>query len=131
VSRLAIRRGRSVRAKISGEGVAPGEYFFGFCKTRHILLSNSANCTVLRTVFLTQYRRVSDRRTDRRICYSTCNASIAARCKNQCVHRHRRVGLSDLWEITDNSSETVQDRETYGQRAMMSLSHCALISNSR
>jgi len=28
------------------------------------LLSNSANCTVLRAVVLTQYRRVMDRRTD-------------------------------------------------------------------
>jgi len=38
--------------------------FFGFYKTRHILLSNTANCTVLRAVVLTQYRRVTDRRTD-------------------------------------------------------------------
>jgi len=28
------------------------------------LLSNGANCTVLRAVVLTQYRRVTDRRTD-------------------------------------------------------------------
>jgi len=28
------------------------------------LLSNSANCTVLRAVVLTQYRRVTDRQTD-------------------------------------------------------------------
>jgi len=32
-------------------------------KTRHILLSNGANCTVLRAVVLTQYRRVTDGRT--------------------------------------------------------------------
>ena len=38
---------------------------FGFYKTRHILLSNGANCTVLRAVVLTQYRRVMDRQTDR------------------------------------------------------------------
>ena len=66
--------GRSVRAKISGEGVVPGEYFFSFYKTRHILLSGSANCTVLRAVILTQYRRATDgqtdRRTDRRNCRS-------------------------------------------------------------
>jgi len=37
---------------------------FGFYKTRHILLSNSANCTVLLAVVVTQYRRVTDRRTD-------------------------------------------------------------------
>ena len=53
-----------------GEGVNPREYFFGFYKIRHILLSNSANCTVLRAVVFTQYRRVTDRRTDRRNCYS-------------------------------------------------------------
>ena len=75
---LLSGRGRSVRAKISGEGVVPGEYFFGFYKTRHILLSESANCTVLRAVALTQYGRVTggltdrqtDRQTDRRNCYS-------------------------------------------------------------
>jgi len=50
--------------KFQGEGVVPGEYFFGLYKTRHILLSNSANCTVLRAVVLTQYRRVTDRQTD-------------------------------------------------------------------
>jgi len=54
--------GRSVRAKISGD---PGKgsswgIFFGFYKTRHILLSDSANCTVLCAVVLTQYRRVTD-----------------------------------------------------------------------
>jgi len=38
---------------------------FCFYKTRHILLSNSANCTVLRAVVLTQYRRVTDRQMDR------------------------------------------------------------------
>ena len=52
--------------KFQGEGVVPREYFFGFYKTRHILLSNSANCTVLRAVVLTQYRRVTDRQTDGR-----------------------------------------------------------------
>jgi len=62
--------GGSVRAKISGEGVVPGEYFFGFYKTRHILLYDSANCTVIRAVILTQYRRVTDGRTDRGNCYS-------------------------------------------------------------
>jgi len=56
--------GRSDRAKISGGRGRPWEYFFGFYKTRHILLSDSANCTVLRAVVLTQYRRVTDGQTD-------------------------------------------------------------------
>jgi len=34
------------------------------------LLSNGANCTVLRAVVLTQYRRVTDGQTDRRNCCS-------------------------------------------------------------
>jgi len=50
--------------KFQGKGSSLG-IFFGFYKTRHILLSDSANCTVPRAVVLTQYRRVTDRRTDR------------------------------------------------------------------
>jgi len=42
----------------------PWRIFFGFYKTRHILLSDSANCIVLRAVVLTQYRRVTVGRTD-------------------------------------------------------------------
>jgi len=65
-SRLAaIRRVRSVRVKISGGRGRPWGIFFGFYKTRHILLSDSANCTVLRAVVLTQYRHVTDRQTDK------------------------------------------------------------------
>ena len=66
---LLFGEGGSVLAKISGEGVIPGEYFFLVSRkldTCDILLSHSANCTVLRAVVLTQYRRV----TDGRNCYS-------------------------------------------------------------
>ena len=56
--------GRSLEAKISGGRGRPWGIFFGFYKTRQILLSNNANCTVLRAVVLTQYRRVTDRRTE-------------------------------------------------------------------
>jgi len=61
---LPSEGGRSLGAKISGGRVVPVEYFFGFYKTRHILLSDSANCTVLRAVVLTRYRRVTDDQTD-------------------------------------------------------------------
>jgi len=54
--------GRSLGAKISGGRGRPWGTFVGFYKTRHILLSDSANCTVLRAVVLTQYRRVTGRR---------------------------------------------------------------------
>ena len=58
--------GRSLWAKISGGRGRRWRIFFGFYKTRHILLSNGANCTLLRAAVLTQYRRVTDRRTDGR-----------------------------------------------------------------
>jgi len=57
--------GRSLAAKISEGKGRPWEIFFGFYKTRHILLSDNAKCTVLRAVVSTQYRRACDRRTDR------------------------------------------------------------------
>jgi len=81
VSKLAAFRSH-LEPKFQGSSLGT---YFGFYKTRHILLSDSASCTVLRAVVLTQYRRVTDRRTDRRNCrskYTACNASIAARCKN-------------------------------------------------
>ena len=56
--------GRSLGAKISGGSGRPWGIFFGFYKTRHILLSKGANCIVLLAVVLTQYRRVTDGRTD-------------------------------------------------------------------
>ena len=56
--------GRSLCAKISGGRGRPWGILFGFYKTRHILLSNGANCTVLRAVVLTQYRRVTDGQTE-------------------------------------------------------------------
>jgi len=58
--------GRSLRVKISGGRGRPWGIFFVFYKTRHSLLSDSPNCTVLRAVVLTQYRRVTDGQTDRR-----------------------------------------------------------------
>ena len=56
--------GRSLGAKITGGRGHPWKIFFGFYKTRHILLSNGANCIVLRAVVLTQYRRATDGQTD-------------------------------------------------------------------
>jgi len=52
----------------------------GFYKTRHILLSDSANCTVLRAVVLTQYRRVTDTRTDGNAVANTALVMRALRC---------------------------------------------------
>jgi len=58
--------GRSLGAKISGGRGHP----WGIFLVRHILLSCNANCTVLRAIVLTQYRRVTDGRTDGRNCHS-------------------------------------------------------------
>ena len=44
----------------------PWGIFFGFYKTRHILISDNANRTVLRAVVLAKYRLVTDGRTDGR-----------------------------------------------------------------
>jgi len=55
---------KTLGAKISGGRGRPWGNFFGFYKTRHFFLSNSLNCTVLRAVVLTQYRRVTDRQPD-------------------------------------------------------------------
>jgi len=54
--------GKSLGAKILEGRGRPWGIFVGFYKTRHILLSDSANCTVLRAVVLTQYQRVTDGR---------------------------------------------------------------------
>ena len=55
--------------RFQGKGSSLGN-IFGFYKTRHILLSASANCTVLRAVVLTQYWRVMDGQTDGQNCCS-------------------------------------------------------------
>ena len=45
--------GRSLSHDFRGRGRTSLGNIFDFCKTRHILLSDSANCTVLRAVVLT------------------------------------------------------------------------------
>ena len=85
---LLSGEGRPLGANISGEGVVPGEYFFGFYKTRHILLSNSENCTVLRAVVLLQYLRVTDRRTDRqKVGIAIASTALAIRALRRAVKR--------------------------------------------
>ena len=78
--------GRWLWAQISEGRGRPWGIFFGFYKTRHILLSNGGNCTVLRADVLTQYRRVTDRQTDRRtelpLLIQRLQCEHCARCKN-------------------------------------------------
>jgi len=76
---LLSGEGWSLGAKISGGRGRPWGIFFGFYKTRQILLSESANCTVLRAVVLTQYQRVTDGQTDGNAIASTALAMRALR----------------------------------------------------
>jgi len=76
---LLSGEGGSLCAKISGGRGRPLGILFGFYKTRHILLSDSAKCTVLRAVVLTQYRHVTDRQTDGIAVASTALAMRALR----------------------------------------------------
>ena len=66
----------------------PWGILFGFYKTRHILLSDSANCTVLRAFVLTQYRRVTDGRTDRQTDRQTDGIAVASTALAMRALRH-------------------------------------------
>jgi len=92
VSRLAaIRRGKSLGAKISGGRGRSWRILCGFYKTRHILLSDSANCTVLRAVVLTQYRRVTDGQTDG---IAVASTALAMRALRRAVKTQRSTVLA-------------------------------------
>jgi len=69
-SRLCYQAGVGhLEPRFQGEGVVPGEYFLVSTKLDTFCYL-SANCTVLRAVVLTQYRRVTDGQTDKRNCCS-------------------------------------------------------------
>ena len=79
-----------------GGSGSPWGIFFGFYKTRHILLSDNANCTVLRAVVLTQYRRVTDGQTDGIAIASTALAMRALR-RRAVIKLYYRVSGCDSW----------------------------------
>ena len=86
--------GRSLAAKISGRRGRSWGIFFGFYKTWHILLSDSANCTVLRAIVLTQYRRVTDRQTDGQTDGIAVDSTVLAVMKHQnytCCKKRARI----------------------------------------
>jgi len=89
--------GRSLAAKISGRRGRPWEYFFGFYKTRHILVSNSANCTVLHAIILTQYRGVTDRQRDRQTDgIAVASTALAMRALRRAVNTRTANFPSDI-----------------------------------
>ena len=77
-TRCYLERVGHLEPRFQGKGSFLGN-IFGFYKTRHILLSDNANCTVLRAVVLTQYRRVTDGQTDGIAVASTTLAMRALR----------------------------------------------------
>jgi len=88
--------GRSLGAKISGGRGRPWGIFFGFYKTRHILLPDSPNCTVLGAVVLTQYRRVTDGRTDRQTDgIAVASTALAIRALRRAVKTENSPYLSN------------------------------------
>ena len=107
---VSFRRGRSLGAKISGEGSSIGN-IFGFYKTRHILLSDSANCTVLCAVVLTQYRRVTDGQTDGRTDGQTDGIAIGG-----------TAHCGALYKFKADDSEDTQFGVTY--HAYANSHHC-------
>ena len=98
----AFRRGRSLGAKISGGRGRPLGIFFGFYKTRHILLSDSANCTVLRAVILTQYRRVADGQTDRQTDGKAIASTVLA------MRALRRAVKTQAWDCNESMRQVLK-----------------------
>jgi len=97
VSKLAAIRRRQVTwsQDFRGRG-RPWGIFFGVYKTRHILLSDKGNCTVLCAVVLTQYQRVTDIRTDRQ------TDRIAVASTALAMRALRRVVIITITIINDN-----------------------------
>jgi len=74
---------------IRGKGSSLWNIFLVCRKVGIFLLSDSANCTVLRAVDLTQYRRVTDRQTD--------GIGIAS---TELAMRALRRAVTNDWQIT-------------------------------
>ena len=88
-----------------GKGRAWGK-FFSFYKTRHILLSDSANCMVLCVVVFTQHRRVTDRRTDGQMDRQTDGIGVASTAL--AMRALRSVVKRSSITLNKNSTRTVQ-----------------------
>jgi len=84
--------------RFQGKGSSLGN-IFGFFKTRHILLSDSADCTVLRAVVLARYRRVTDGQTDRQtdgIAVASTALAMRALRSLRCAVKTDRIVCYDL-----------------------------------
>ena len=82
-SLAAVTAGRPL-CTLSWIGLSPINHSW-HQKTRDTVLPNDEDRILLHSLVLTQYRSVTDRQTDRRICrsiYSTCKTSFEVRFKN-------------------------------------------------
>jgi len=105
--------------RFPGEAVVPGEYFFGFYKTRHILLSDNANCTVLRAVVLTQYRRATDGQTDIQtdgITIASTVLAMRALRRRAVIKLYYRVSVCDSWLSVGGPRSPVPRRFIIGRQ---------------
>ena len=93
---------------------------------RHILLSDSANCTVLRAVVLTQYRRVTDGRTDGQT--DGIDVAIAMRAM-QCAVKNGMCGeRADKLYVTEPPNDVGYPFKTTTYRLLCHISiGCLLI----
>jgi len=83
----------------------PWGIFFSFYKTRHILLSDSANCTVLRAVVLTKYRCVTDGQTDGRTDRQTDGIAVASTALTMpALRRAVKMTAERQWRCLEPSS---------------------------
>jgi len=89
---------RSLGAKISGEGVVPGEYFLLSTKLDTFCYPTVQTAPCLRAVVLTQYRRVTDRQTDGRTDGQTDGIAIASTAL--AMRALRRVVKTKVWSNT-------------------------------
>ena len=105
--------------------------FFGSYKTRHILLSKGANCTVLRAVVLTLYRRVTDGRTEG---IAIAIASIARAVKNRtiCFDVYVRMCMRILYLVLSFIENPIKLSSLHAIHACNSrLPSLRLIENAR
>jgi len=101
----------SLSQDFRGKGSSVGNIFW-FLQNWHILLSDSANCTVLRAVVLTQYRRVTDGRMDRQTDGRTngiaiASTALAMRALRRAVKKTERSDIERVNITRDNSAAFV------------------------
>jgi len=104
--------------RFQGKGTSLGNIYWFLYKARHILLSDSANCTVLRAVVLTQYRRVTDGQTHRRNCRSYLySTALGMRALRRAVKT--RINLQGSPKLVNRSQPLVDRSSPYCEDVLL------------